>query len=823
MKGSRRDIQFHPVESSPTGASFDALSPRKELEAQEQKTRSSSTDLKPRNGHIHTSASEAAQISPVRERALANAKSNIGINPVIEATRLPRMPEQLEDFPTPRHVYTQAMESFRERLEQSEPIRSLDLIATHESYNVRDIDREEALRNIEKLADKLKLTRDKHGDKRMMQSLLKEMYSKRGYTLSQNTMLGLFTGSERGNCEATAKAVGTMLEEVGLDPQTDISYQYYSDHIRTLAKLDDRWHVLEGRLHPLKDKDLEGTMVCSAEDSHRMFLGLPTQFPISDNRKSYHQEDGSTLNKGLLSWIKKGLHGVDAAIGRKFKTKSNPMHRAHGEKAAAPLGLTNTISLIGSLLPSTRQTRRAVIVSLAAAGFFYGTKEASHPDVHNLEDLTEAIHDDVESVQETTTTVIESIAEFTKRELKGLKESVTLEPKIEPPPDKNKADGKDPDALTAQGVTREQIHELDRRFAAYYGAAHYILGNPDVKVSETSEGFQMTISVQPEARTIGDDLYRYFLRQGYGDINDGLPSNMIINFQGDRLALSRREKQKLQKNIESIYKFRPDKDPNEPFPIYLEFQINGEKIGSVGEPSEERELTSEVEEFVLSSEVRGDLKLECLTLQANVNVSNGLTAEGKEFLLTELRNLTQDIFATEHGQDPESLAERLSMDLHRIEEDLKIAEGERQPPIGFTKESWIEMRLNAPNIVVENWEEIPEPNPPPPTETDDSYKAHRGRMPTPKLERLFDDLNRPETQDPDETESIRYTIDDNRYIHMEASNPSKESPSKIIGKLIRKNIDNLSVFTSKLKDLLHKESPSEQEIPLKETPTPDSN
>lgn len=233
MSEKRRDIQFSPVESGPSGLPFASLSPQAEREAQAK----APEFFAPAQTNQH--AASPVEISPAKDRAMRIAKP-LDISPAREwGTLPPPMPKHLETFPTPRHTFERAMASMRERMERDEHVPSLDLIATHESYFARELDREEALRNMEALAEKLKTLRERRGDKRMIQKLTERIYARR-YHYEQNTMLGLFTGSERGNCQATAKAASTILEEVGLDPKTQIAHQMFSDHVRTLAKLNER-------------------------------------------------------------------------------------------------------------------------------------------------------------------------------------------------------------------------------------------------------------------------------------------------------------------------------------------------------------------------------------------------------------------------------------------------------------------------------------------------------------------------------------------------------------------------------------------------------
>src|SRR3989338_1321343 len=163
MKDGRREIQFSPVESGASGSSFAGLSPKAEREAQGKDP-----------SHLHPLAEtadhapRAVAISPARDKAMEAAEPT-NISPEQEKTwTLPAMPEHFQEFPTPRRTYELAMQKMREKMERGEHVSALDLIATHESYWARDLDRAEALREIEKLTEKLKRVRERHGGKRVI-------------------------------------------------------------------------------------------------------------------------------------------------------------------------------------------------------------------------------------------------------------------------------------------------------------------------------------------------------------------------------------------------------------------------------------------------------------------------------------------------------------------------------------------------------------------------------------------------------------------------------------------------------------------------------
>jgi len=335
MSDRRRDIQFSAVESGASGDSFASLSPKVEREAQEKEPNSTSTSVR-----MQGKAVPRVEISQARDRAIRTAQPT-NISPTQEKAWLPPpMPEHLRDFPTPHHTYEQAMKNMRERMERGEKVSALDLIATHESYFARDLDREEALREMEKLTEKLKRIRERHGDKRMIQTLTKRLYARR-YNFRQNTMLGLFTGSERGNCQATAKAASTILEQVGLDPKTEIAHQMFSDHVRAVAKIEDRWHVLEGRARLLGSKETMGTVFVSLQDENRGLLGLAPESPIELGEASFHTQDGTVQNPGLAAWLKRGLSKADVWFGSRLRHKTPSIHHRSGERSASLIGMAN--------------------------------------------------------------------------------------------------------------------------------------------------------------------------------------------------------------------------------------------------------------------------------------------------------------------------------------------------------------------------------------------------------------------------------------------------------------------------------------------------
>ena len=514
------------------------------------------------------------------------------------------MPEHFREFPTPRHTYELAMQRMRERMELGEKISALDLIATHESYFARDLDREEALREMDKLAERLKRVRERHGNKRMVQELTKRLYA-RPYNLRQNTMLGLFTGSERGNCQATAKAASTILEQVGLDPKTQIAHQMFSDHVRALAKVGESWQVLEGHARPLRTKEIAGTKLVSLEDEKRGLLNLPSSSPIEMGETAFHWKDGETLNRGLTNWFRQSLTKVDAWVGGFLPHKTPSIHVNRGERPAVWSGMTNIESLLVSLFPFTPRQTKLVASSLAALSFLYATSRYRDPNVETMEDLSEVIHEDVERVRDTAKTVVETIADFAKRELEDLKASAMLEPLPAGSRRKREDEEEREPMQIVEGFSRQQMDELDRRFAAYYGAAHFLLeGGRGVQMLGTEKGFGFEISVQPEAKTIGKDLYRYFMSRGLQrDIVEGLPDHFFVDFHGEHLNVGH-EREKLRDAIEHIGEFR--REPSEPFPGYLEFRINGEKIGSLGNenpesaPEQKQETDTETNEAMLA-------------------------------------------------------------------------------------------------------------------------------------------------------------------------------------------------------------------------------
>ncbi len=483
------------------------------------------------------------------------------------------------------------MKNMRERMERGEKVSALDLIATHESYFARDLDREEALREMEKLTEKLKRIRERHGDKRMIQTLTKRLYARR-YNFRQNTMLGLFTGSERGNCQATAKAASTILEQVGLDPKTEIAHQMFSDHVRAVAKIEDRWHVLEGRARLLGSKETMGTVFVSLQDENRGLLGLAPESPIELGEASFHTQDGTVQNPGLAAWLKRGLSKADVWFGSRLRHKTPSIHHRSGERSASLIGMANIESLFGSLYPFTPRQTKLVASSIVALSFLYAGNRSRDPDMETMEDLSEAIHSDVDTVREMATTAVEAIADFAKRELEDVKASATLKPF--PPGSRRKEKDKEErvSVQTVEGISTRQIDELGRRFAAYYGVAHFLFhgSENETSVTDTPDGFRMDVHTPPEATTIGRDLYRHLIIWGYGDIADGLPDHFVINFSGERLLADSRERTKLADVIAHIQEFRPGKDPNDPFHPYLVFQINGETIGSLGVPPSERQM-----------------------------------------------------------------------------------------------------------------------------------------------------------------------------------------------------------------------------------------
>lgn len=657
MSPRRRDIQFSPIESAPTDASFASLSPQQE---REENTRVAVEIGSPRSSDV---PSREMSISPARAKAVELAGS-LGMSPASEKDPLPPMPEHLESFPTPRKEFESYMEKMRERAENGHEIRARDLIATFESYHARDLDRDEALREMDGLTEKLKKVRERHGDKRMAQALTKRIYSRR-YHLQQNSMLGLFTKPERGNCSATAKGITTILEEVGLDPRTEIGHQMFSDHVRAVAKINGEWYVLEGGVKRLRSKDLEGTTIISLEDEKRGLLGLQPSSPIELGEKDFHQPDGGIFNRGIFKWMKDGLARADQFVGRLTPPKIPSTHQEHGLRPLATAGLTNIESLLGTLSPLNERNTRRVAAMLAALSFVYAVGRYQDPNVETMEELSEAIKKDVDTMKDTTGAVASEVARVAKDTLGELKDSLTLNPnRTRRRPKEVTREGSAP---AIQGLSERQMTEVERRMERYYGIAHYLLAGEE-HLTETPEGFRLDIQAQPEAETISPDLWRYFIKWGYGDRAEGLPNHFIVNINGENLEATDEGREVWLDAWRNINDFRPGREgtEREPFPSHLEFHVNGETLVILPRDNQLDEPTPNVNENetgdIETSEVtESDLhrRLQILAVEVNDASDRNLINIRTH---TELGELIDRAFETLASQTTDDLVTSIETD-----------------------------------------------------------------------------------------------------------------------------------------------------------------
>lgn len=229
------------------------------------------------------------------------------------------------------------------------------------------------------------------------------------------------------------------------------------------------------------------------------------------------------------------------------------------------------MSLLGTALPFSKRRMKTVASTMAALSFLYAANRYRDPQVETMEDLAEAIHEDVDRLKDVFGAVVNEIASV----------------KTKPP---------DPFKVTAI-IPKPHIDELDRRMASYYGLAHYLLGGGEEKThaTGTKEGGRLDIPVHPEAKTIGRDLYRYFIRFDTTIHPDLPPEPLVVNFEGTSLRASSEEVAKLEEIISSM-RSGTSSSPPIPFQNSIKFQINGETIGSVGakeepETKQEQEIT----------------------------------------------------------------------------------------------------------------------------------------------------------------------------------------------------------------------------------------
>ena len=292
--------------------------------------------------------------------------------------------------------------------------------------------------------------------------------------------------------------------------------------------------------------------------------------------KPFHEADGSVLNRGLFDWFKQSLTQIDTWIGGQFPHKTPSIHKHIGTKSFGLDEITNLTSLLGSLIPFTPKTRKIIASSLAALSFLYATNRLRDPEVHSMAELTEVIDTDIKTAQEQIDQALDALTEFARQNLKELESSVNLEARL-PKNVSNETPNK------IEGVSRSQWNELEHRMNAYYGMAHYVFGEGGT-FTETLNGWRVDIHVQPEAKTIGKDLYREWLRGAYGIMKDGIPDHLVIDFHGEQLD-PRQERENLQEIKEHLSEFHVNNNPEKPFPIDLEFRVNGKGISDTEQTS----------------------------------------------------------------------------------------------------------------------------------------------------------------------------------------------------------------------------------------------
>lgn len=484
--------------------------------------------------------------------------------------------------------FTRYVHEWRERARNGELPSARDLLVTFESFQDPTLNREEAMRALDALADRAKAARTSKGHEAMARTILSYIYNCR-YDVRENTMLGLFTGSKSGNCDATAKGVTAILEEVGLNPETEIAYQLFSDHVCALAKFGKAWYVMEGiNPHPLQSKDTIGTSIVSAADIKRGFLGIKPTSSIELGTAAFYQEDGETRDSGITQWIKKGLKYLNEATRVKRRAGSLP-YSSTNLRSANRLGIANVEALITSFLPFRPSTRKTVTRALAALTFLYATDRCVTEQPKNLKEVTEVVHKDIQMIAETASSVVKEIMREVTQFASG-EGGEKKKTRMELPGSMHGAKQPGGPRMDVELATTE----IEKRMERYYGLAHFLLTGDNenkIELAGPEDDMEMVISVQSEATHISDDLFRYMVSWGKGHVGNGLPRYMIFRFEGENLYRNASAKvlQDLKERIEDAKYWTPDFVPDTgydpPLTSSIDIHINGRHVGEM-EPDE---------------------------------------------------------------------------------------------------------------------------------------------------------------------------------------------------------------------------------------------
>ncbi|MDA1038110.1 MAG: hypothetical protein O2877_00290 [bacterium] len=461
-----------------------------------------------------------------------------------------------------------------------------DLLATYESFHLPNVDRDAALQRMDQTVHEIAAIRDKKGEMKMAKELLKRVYGPR-YSSGKNSMLGLFDkNKERGNCQATAKSIVTIAEQLGYDPDTDIAYQRFSDHDRALLRMDGEWYVMEGK-KPTKVRDTEGTVISSLTDEKRIIAGLQPRRDIQPGNEVYHKENGKLHDNNLIKWFRDGLRKLDRKVGV-FKKTPVPtiQHEIAPTRAAGEL--TQITSLVASYFPFTEKQLKVAAGVLGALMLTYSAEKFQRKEVSNLSDLATEIHNDTEATKEIAKEITAEIADFATKALKDFSDSVSLKPI-----DRHQK----PESITGiEGVSERQMTAIEKEAEKWYGLVNWRFGNLDRKDSKfiTGEDFDvLEINTGEKVEKICPSLLRSFLGLAFGE-GDGLPSRLVIRINGEHITnetidslkflLNNEETTNGMNLVEEMRSRAIAKDRDGSLNgTYFRIEVNGEKVLLLGE------------------------------------------------------------------------------------------------------------------------------------------------------------------------------------------------------------------------------------------------
>ncbi|MCR4313643.1 MAG: hypothetical protein NUV84_00115, partial [Candidatus Uhrbacteria bacterium] len=207
-------------------------------------------------------------------------------------SRTPLLSHMSESRPSNQTENHSFFKEQRERMERGEMPLLWDLVSRFEIPDFKkeafeispwveylETRRIEAESGLHGFVNQLKRMKEQGAEEHtIFEKILERFYVHTSFRLRGNGLMNVFT-PERGkkanaNCEGRAKAISIVLEELGYDPETQIFFENFSDHVRTVVQGKDRKrYVLEGT-EPIKWKPTKGTTLSSANDVKRVIVGL---------------------------------------------------------------------------------------------------------------------------------------------------------------------------------------------------------------------------------------------------------------------------------------------------------------------------------------------------------------------------------------------------------------------------------------------------------------------------------------------------------------------------------------------------------------------